>query len=572
MSGRNEKRNTETGEMTAAEYIRELAVSAYMLALFVVLPLILKDKYRMLGTFKYEVFRLISLIGLGMVILTEVSVLLTSWYKNRGKSRPNTSSGRQRVSELWKGLSLTDRFVLGYGICVIISFCLSVDKMQAIWGTKGWYMGLVSQLIFVLSYFVVSRWWSGSRTVWYLACGTAFIVYLLGVLHRFSVDPLGLYEGLSEGTIKQYLSLIGQNTWYSSYMCTLFPLGLFLFWGIGAGKHLDTGDKKRRTGNRKKAAFYSSEELLIRLTGGIFCAVGFASWVTQNSDSAYIALSLIVLVLFYYGFTGNEWMERFLEVLLLLFFSAAVTGFLQDLFPEQAVLPETISIFLTKSLFPVLGFLAVCVVYVLFFYGERRGLRIEWYVWIGRAAVLLYVLAVLMLAGVVVLNTKGYLADWFGFSTQNNYLLFDQNWGNGRGRTWSFSAQVLWEFPWYRKLFGAGPDSFAAYGYGNPVYAQQLADMWGDSTLTNAHCEWMNELVCYGIVGAACFAGIFVSAVGRFYKAGRSNPALIAVALCLLSYTGHNVFCYQQAVCTPFVFLILGMGERLLTLEETGCS
>ena len=96
--------------------------------------------------------------------------------------------------------------------------------------------------------------------------------------------------------------------------------------------------------------------------------------------------------------------------------------------------------------------------------------------------------------------------------------------------------------------------------------------MWGDSTLTNAHCEWMNELVCYGIVGAACFAGIFVSAVGRFYKAGRSNPALIAVALCLLSYTGHNVFCYQQAVCTPFVFLILGMGERLLTLEETGCS
>lgn len=159
---RSTKRCRNIVERISPERIREWAVSLYMAAVFVLLPLLLKDKYSMLGTFKYELFRFLSFAGLGIVFLTEVSVLAAKLV------------GGKKADSFRKHLSVTDWFVAGYGICVTISFLLAVDKAEALWGAKGWYMGFVSQLIFVISYFVVSRWWSGKLGVWYAACIAAF--------------------------------------------------------------------------------------------------------------------------------------------------------------------------------------------------------------------------------------------------------------------------------------------------------------------------------------------------------------------------------------------------------------
>lgn len=564
--GRSAKQYVDSEEMTASEYIRELAVSLYMTAVFVLLPLLLKDKYRMLGTFKYEVFRFLSFAGFGIIFLTEVSVLITSYGRRKKASAVHRSTQRQKtgskapvrqfISEkvdfLRRHLSATDWFAAGYGICVIISFLLSVNKTEAFWGTKGWYMGLVSQLIFVVSYFAVSRWWSGTMGVWYAACGAAFVAFLFGVLHRFSIDPFGLYQGLADHIIKQYLSFLGQSTWYSSYMCTVFPLGLFLFWGTGL--HGKRGGADR-------------SELCLRIAGGVFCAVGFASWVTQNSDSAYIALALILLILFCLGFQGNLWMERFLEVMLLMLFSFAATGFAQEIFADRAVLPEALSLFFSQGILTIVSFIAVCICYVMLLMAEKRDFQVRKISWLGKTAVILFIVGILAGAALIMLNTSGILHEWFGFSFRNNYLLFNDDWGNGRGRTWRFSVQMIKELPFYRKLFGVGPDCFAFYGYNDPEYAAQLAGMWGNSTLTNAHCEWMTQMLCLGLAGLMAYAGIFVTAVFRYLKAVGRVPVLAAIALCLLSYTGHNIFCYQQALCTPFVFIILGMGERIWKLE-----
>ncbi|MBO5292839.1 MAG: O-antigen ligase family protein [Lachnospiraceae bacterium] len=564
MDSREQKKSVGTEKGVRLRRIRELAVSLYMLALFVAVPLLLRNKYRMLGSFKYEVFRLVSLMGLGLVFMTEVSVWAVSRYQRRkgigtGVDCPETVSEKGWMQRLVKRFDLTDWFVAGYGLCVIFSYLLAVDRTEAFLGAKGWYMGLVSQLIFVASYFVVSRLWNGRMFVWYAACGTAFVIFLFGVLHRFSLDPFGLYQGLSEEIIRQYLSLIGQNTWYSSYMCTLFPLGLFLFWGGGLSKWAGAGREQERSQKR---------ELIERLAGAVFGVVGFASWVTQNSDSAYIALGLLLLVLFCYGFTGNIWMERFFEVVLLMLFSFSMVGFLQDFFPDRAVLPEALSLLFSRSILPVVLFLLVCIGYGALILLERKGFQIGSCAWIGKGTVALAVVAVIGSILFIVLNTGGYLEEWFGMVSHHNYLLFDDNWGNGRGRTWNYSVRVIRELPILRKLFGVGPDCFAAYGYGDPVYSMQLMQMWGDNRLTNAHCEWMNQVICYGFVGAACYVGIFLSGVVRFLKLGRRKPILIAAALSLLAYAGHNMFCYQQAVCTPFVFIILGMGERLMRLEE----
>ena len=82
--------------------------------------------------------------------------------------------------------------------------------------------------------------------------------------------------------------------------------------------------------------------------------------------------------------------------------------------------------------------------------------------------------------------------------------------------------------------------------------------------LTCAHNEWLNALVNLGIVGVTAYIGIFVSAFRRFLKKADDYPELIAIAVSIVCYMGHNFFCYQQIICTPVIFILMGAGESVI--------
>lgn len=530
--GKKHKKQQAVPE-TGAGKIRTHIVNIYLLAIFMIVPLIFKNGFEMIGTFKYRTFRNLSLLFIAVIALLTLAGILA-----RRRREGGAGFLIRELHELPRSLSATDKFVLAYLICILISFLLAEDKAAAWKGAGGWYMGLLSQLIFLASYFIVSRFWDRSLYVWYGACGAAFAAFVLAVLHRFSIDPLHMYNGFPEGLKIQYLSVLGQNTWYSSYMCTLFPLG-FLFFYCG---------KKART----------------RLLGGVFTAAGFATYVTQNSDSAYIALAALLFVLFWIGFESNQSMERFLETVILMLFMFECIGFCQQLFSDRAVELEGLSVFMSQSAVTGVMLFLFCILYLVFYKAEKKGWTVERLKPLRVTALIILITIIVFMVSFIILNTTGMLEKWLGIRNTNNYLLFDETWGNGRGRTWSFSVKLLKEFPFYRKLFGAGPDCFSSYAYAIPSYAARLREMWGQDTLTNAHNEWLNSLICYGLAGTAAYAGIFVTAFKSFLGKRRENPLLIAAALTLVSYAGHNFFCYQQVLCTPFLFLILGMGESLV--------
>ena len=39
---------------------------------------------------------------------------------------------------------------------------------------------------------------------------------------------------------------------------------------------------------------------------------------------------------------------------------------------------------------------------------------------------------------------------------------------------------------------------------------------------------------------------------------------LIAPVMCISAYFAHNFFCYQQIICTPIIFIIIGAGVSIL--------
>ena len=121
---------------------------------------------------------------------------------------------------------------------------------------------------------------------------------------------------------------------------------------------------------------------------------------------------------------------------------------------------------------------------------------------------------------------------------------------------------------WIQKLFGVGPDCLSPYLYSSPQVSDALHNLWGNVQLTNAHNEYLNSFVCYGIVGLASWLTVLAGGIRYFYGEAKKNSYMIAFALCIAGYACHNIFCYQQVCCTPILFIALGIGESLTKSEN----
>ena len=181
--------------------------------------------------------------------------------------------GERTTKRTWKK---TDVFMLLYLVSAIFSYGISPCREDVLLGYPGWYMGLVTQGLLVGIYFAVSRYYDGSRSIWWIAGITAGIVTLIGLLNRLDIDVLGTFRGMENGEWNrtQLLSTIGNNNWYAGYISVTAGISLAAaFMGKTAGQ--STGD---------------DWELCV-----------FASAITSNSTTAILAacgLSLAVTVAF----------------------------------------------------------------------------------------------------------------------------------------------------------------------------------------------------------------------------------------------------------------------------------
>lgn len=517
--------------------IGRFLTGAWAFLMLTVFPLYMRNRYSKMGVHKFRFFLAVSI-----ACLIPAAVCL-GLHVLRTKER----TGLPAVKERFSGL---DTAMLLYLAAACVSWCLSVDHKVAWTGVEGWSMGLLAQFLFVLIYFMVSRQFPWKRIIFaghFLASGT---VFLLGILHRFRIDPLGMYKGVDESLQLLFLSTIGQATWYSSYVCTVLVIGV--------------------------AGFFLAEQPVRRLALGVYCMLGFGTIVVQNSDSAFAATAFLLFGLFLAACDSLDGMERFGEILLLMLGSFKIIGGLQKVFAGRAVKLGGLSEFLSQSIQTWFLFLAVCFCYMLFLrYRQRHPERKKPVhgAAFRKTAVIAVLAAMVLYVFVVWMNTTGLLEEWIGIHSDNLYLLFDRSWGNSRGFSWKFTIGAFAGFPLFRKLFGAGPDCFSAYCYGDPELSGQLNHFFGwDQTLTNAHNEFLNTLFCLGAVGLLAFAMVFATAFRRFWKGRSAGMPVLMGMLAVLVYAAHNFFCYQQVCCTPFLFLILGMAESRLRQRQDAAA
>lgn len=531
--GKSEKEQ-DIVELLLSE-IRLMATGIYLFLIFVVFPLYLKDHYWEIGFHKWKFFLYTTVPYLAVMLLC---ALLKGIQLLKNKNRIT--------------YSLCDVFVAVYGFCVLFTFGTGSNRQAAWMGAEGWYMGVVAQMLFVLLYFVFSR--NDFSVKWLAGCmavGSA-ICFIIGILQRMGINVGYLHYGMPDYVIKDFISTIGNRTWYSAYACVVATIGIFLFWH---------GQSRRD-----------------QLIWGIYSAVGFGGLIAANSDSTYAALAVMFVGLLVLSVGCAERLKALCRVIGLFFGTNLLLCFVREIWAKQSPDARGFTRYIYDWRWMAAGLLVSVAAFFLFrLYISRQAgqpaKRVDSDIRdkLQRGCLFLIATGAIVLVILVILNSTGMLEQWFHVTFQNSYLYFDDAWGDARGWTWKKTVEMFKDLPLFHQLFGVGADSFGYYAYTHPVYAQEFSLFWTDEILLNAHNEWLNMVFCQGIVGGVAYLGIFVSAAcSCFRKTKECHPLVYAIGLSLIVYMAHNFFGYQQICVTGIVFILLGITQnKSLTIPKS---
>lgn len=440
---------------------------------------------------------------------------------------------------------ICDFFVAAFGIVTVLSYLASSYRETAFWGYGDWYMGLVTQLLLVLSYFAVSRLWDSEAMVWQIAGGASVLVFLVGVLNRYCYDPLGVFKRIGQGEWNRLmlLSTIGNINWYCSYVCLLLPASLYWFW--------------KEVGIR-------------RILGGIGSAIGLLTLFTQGSSSGYAGLGAVLLILLWFSLTDLEKMQRFLSAALMTAVVPAVSSGTVTYTPRGMMLPDDIcqKVLFWKGWWIILAVLAG--IKLLVFWWQKGGKEDFLKKYPIRK---FFGIAVLFIgaAGIFSFMICQWSESFWKLLGSNPQLRIDEEWGNGRGALWKAAVFVFGQGGWKQKLLGAGPDCYACIVYEMVDLEKEMhiTGQWENAIFTNAHNEWLNMLVTEGLLGAAAYLGSFLAAAVAFGRRAEEKPVLVMGVMMIAGYGVNNFFSFQQIIVTPIVFVLLGMFRSCCKEKDT---
>lgn len=514
------------------EVILNSILTAYFLVITVFYPLYIRDGYHGIGNVKFSFFRNATLMTAGVLLLLLVIKLSYEVFYQRKKIS---------IAEHYRNLSVTDWFVYGYLVSVLLSYLFTFYQKEAFWGTEGWYMGLCSQLMFIGIYFFFSRYFNWRKEFLYAILGCSFLVFLLGILNRYSVYPIEL-----AGQTPTFISTLGNINWFCGYLAAISPLGMAWYWN-SIGTDENTG----------KAYLWAG-----RLISGIYVWIAFLVGIVQGSSSVSLVFTSVFLLFFYHSFEENDKMLRFLELCILFIFSCQTARILQYVPGMEMNYKGSLGNLLIGGNLTLYIGIGILLLYMLihilirkrqFRISRYRGPRYaSWAIGIGLPV--LY--AILLIA-------NSCLADGLPGLVGHPAFTFNEDWANSRGATWESAFLAYLHMSPLQKLVGVGPDCYAQYIYTVPDLAERVYAQFGDARLTNAHNEWLTILVNTGALGLFSYAGIFISATVRFLRKVKEQPMFYLCVAAVLSYSIHNIVSFQQVLNAPFVFLIMGIGEGL---------
>lgn len=505
-------------------------VFLYITVMAVIFPFYLTDGYRNAGTDKSMLFRY---VGMGFVLAMLVCTLIYVLCSLRKTENAN----------LIQRMCLSDKLIFMFGLLTIVSFLCSNNKQDAFWGSEGWYMGLAAQIIFLSSYFFISRFLKGTKVLITLFILSTTVTFMWGTLNRFSVYPV-----IFDASSPSFIATLGNINWYCGYWSVFFPISMGLFY-ISI-----VHDNTLRWKN-----------IMCRMGAGLYLAVSTAAGAVQGSDSAMLVFVAMMLVLYCVSAVDKHHRKAFYITVMLMCAVCQIIRIIRAVFPVSMNYDSTTADILTS------GNLTAILFFVLLWQVLDKKLidKLSNAYLRRERTVVLSVISVAMIIFISLITINTLNPGSIGALLDNQIFTFNNKWGSSRGATWTAGIKVFADNSVIEKLIGLGPDSFdyGVYREGSSA-ADMVIGIFGDSRLTNAHGEWITVLVNTGLLGLITYVGMFMTKTVRYITNGMNKDVPLPIAfvcgLALVGYMSNNIFSFQQVLNGPFVYIMMGIGEAVI--------
>ena len=443
--------------------------------------------------------------------------------------------------ELMKGLGVTDWAMLAFWFCNVVSMLSCMDRQwlpEAFWGTSGRYNGVFLMTIYMIVYFLTTRFFRFRR--WYLDAflAVSLFICLFGITDYFQMDLLHFKVRMYEEQKGIYTSTLGNINTYTAYVGMVLAISVILF---------------ALEKNRKKMLWYY-----------INIVVSSFALIMGTSDNAYLSLAVLFGLSPLYLFRTGSGLRRYMISLASFFTVIQCIAWLNAANSERVQgIEGAFNLIANLGALPLLIiglWLAAGAAAVVTMKREKSaksddlGHRLV-YPWLA--------LVIIVSAAVAFVIFDANIAGNAGrYDAIRSYVVFDDNWGTERGYVWRRCIELYRsKFDTFQKLFGCGADTFRLLI--QRYYETRIQN--GQYTVyDSAHNEYLHFLVTIGLCGMLSYLAFMGSAVAGMCRKIKQRPEVAAVMFAVAAYMFQALVNINLPITMPIVlhFVAMGLGKQ----------
>lgn len=438
--------------------------------------------------------------------------------------------GKFSRSELEKlRFSVADLGAAAFAVINVISYCISINRKESLFGANSRYMGFVMMLMLVGVYFAVSRNYEYRESVFAIFAFSSCVTYLIAIAQFFKWNVFHL----------QVQNTIFMSTFGNINVCAVF-------FACTSVCFLLTACMK--------------EEHIMQAYYGIIGCLGLFAIVAARSDSAYITLVVFAVVLFYFVIWGKISLKRVAVLLTGVECTIILIRILTRCLPNNLGIRDYGLLFTSNRMIAVNAIvIAFCLVL-----GQIKGKKsicirpktlkiiVGSLLWIGIIAVCIFF---------ILLVTP--------FADKISPKAF-----SGRFYMWVGTVRYMKAQNIGRILFGNGQEVtrnvFVKLGEIDPARAQYYG-----SRISSVHCDWLQILLTNGILGVIAYLTMIFNHIYRGLTEeieGSKKACIYGAVMFCLAYMMQSLVNITQPVSSPYLFVMLavcaGVNQRKLSASR----
>lgn len=513
----------KTNTVVSAQEGFAIIMSIFAILVLCFLPVMVTNSYFNILETKYITYCVLSITMIAVMFLYGLM-----------KGRIASFFKEFSLTKILKNLNVVDWAIIVFWIANVISWLFSEWRWEAFWGTSGRFNGVFLMTIYMVVYFLTTRFFVFRR--WHLDAFLAvgLFICLFGITDYFKMDIFGMKVRVVDYQKDIYTSTIGNINTYTIYAAVYLIISMILF----------------TQENKQKKMFWYYGNMVV---------ASFAL-IMGVSDNAYLSLASLFGLTPLYLFRSKQGLSRYMVSLATFFTVILCISGINTVFADTVIgIKSAFTIIAGLSILPVIviGLWVIAGGLTYWFNKDKKnGASDE----LGKGLSLAWIGVIVLVVGAVAFAfyDATVLGNSARYGALASYVTFNEDWGTDRGYVWT-ATMTLWEhiLTPFQKMFGLGADTFRLLmmSYYPPRQVGERMVVYD-----SVHNEYLNHLVTIGIVGMVAHIVFLLSSIVTMSKRMKGRPEVAAVMFAIAAYAVQAVININLPVVYPVILQLLAMG------------